>query len=79
MILLIVFGLLFGSIATASSKKKPKRTTRTVEGSYDTPVVGLVGFCPESDGVGCVSFSTRSRERFVTAKIVDAHGLPVFV
>lgn len=79
LIMFMVAGLLSASMTTAESKGAPKRTTRTVEGSYDSPVLTIVGFCAESDGIGCVSFTTGQNERFVTAKVVDAHGLPVFV
>ena len=79
LILLMVAGLIAGAAATAEAKKHPERNTRTVEGTYDSPVLGMYGECAESDGLGCVSFSTRAKERFVTAKVQDAHGLPVFV
>lgn len=79
LILFTALGLLAGVVATAEAKKKPQRTTRTVEGSYDSPVLGLLGKCAESDGLGCVSFSVGDKEHFVTAKVHDAHGLPVFV
>lgn len=79
LMVLMIFGLLVGSVATAESKRKPRRTTRTIEGSYASPAIFLYGSCANSDGVGCVSFTTGPNERFVTAKVVDAHGLPVFV
>ena len=77
-IMLMILGLVLGSVATAESKRKPKRTTRTIEGSYASPAIFLYGSCATSDGIGCVSFTTKANERFVTAKVVDAHGLPVF-
>ncbi len=79
LILFMVLGVIAGSVASAEAKKKPQRATRTVEGSYDSPVLGLYGECAGSHGVGCVSFSIEAKERFVTAKVHDAHGLPVFV
>lgn len=78
---LIVFmaaGLIAGSVATAEAKKKPQRTTRTVQASYDSPVLGIYARCGEP-GVGCTSFSGGPNERFITAKVEDAHGLPVYV
>ncbi len=75
----MVLSLVIGVVATAEAKKKPQRTTRTVEGSYDSPVLGMFGQCAGSHGVGCVSFLVGPKERFVTAKVHDAHGLPVFV
>jgi hypothetical protein len=77
--LLMIFGLVVGSVATAESKRKPQRTTRTIEGSYASPAIFLYGSCSASDGVGCVSFTTGPNERFVTAEVADEHGLPVFV
>ena len=74
----MVLGLVIGAVATAEAKKKPQRTTRTVEGSYDSPVLGIYAQCGEP-GVGCVSFSARQNERFLTAKAEDAHGLPAYV
>ena len=79
LIMLMVFGLVAGLMATAEARKKPQRATRTVEGSYDTPVLGMFGECAGSHGIGCVTFSVGAEERFVTAKVHDAHGLPVFV
>ena len=76
--LVLVLGLITGAVATAEAKKKPKRTSRTVEGSYDSPVLGIYARCGEP-GVGCTSFSAGSNERFVTAKVQDAHSLPVYV
>ncbi len=76
---LTIFSLVFGSVATAGPKRKPQRTTRTIEGSYAAPAIFVYGSCSDSGGVGCVSFTTGPNERFVTARAVDAHGLPVFV
>ena len=78
MMVVMIVGLVVGSVATAESKRKPQRTTCTIEGSYASPAIFLYGSCAESGGVGCVSFTTEANERFVTAKVVDAHGLPVF-
>ena len=75
----MVLGLIGGVFATAEAKKKPQRTARTVEGSYASPVLGLYGECAGTDGRGCVSFSVGAKERFVTAQVHDAHGLPVYV
>ena len=79
LVLSMVLGLLAGNVVAAEAKKKPQRITRTVEGSYDSPVLGMYGECAETDGIGCVSFVARAHEQYVTAKVHDAHGLPVFV
>ena len=79
LVLSMVLGLLAGNVMAAEAKKKPQRTTRTVEGSYASPVLGMYGDCAEQEGIGCVSFVAGEQERYLTAKVQDAHGLPVFV
>lgn len=78
----LILGLVAASLsapATAKKRKKPKRTERTVEGTYLTPSLIAVGGCGETNAIGCVVLTTGSTERFVTAKVTDAHGQPVFV
>ncbi len=70
--LLFVMILMLAQSATADAGAK-----RTVEGRYETPFVPFTGGCPQ--GGGCVSISTRAKESKFTAKVTDAHGLPVFV
>ena len=77
----LILGLLTGSVATAGAKKKtkPTRVERTVEGTYGalpSPVIG----CNDPFGPwACLVVKTRGTERFVTAKVTDTHGQPVFV
>src|SRR5688572_27216627 len=81
LILYMVLGLLAGSVATADAKRtrKPTRVERTIEenyGPYPAPVTG----CNEPlGGWACVVVPTGTNESFFTAKVMDAHGLPVFV
>lgn len=82
LILFMILGLIAGSVATAEAKKKTDRATRverTVEGRYGpypSPVTG----CNEPLGPWtCVTIPTRMHEAFLTAKVTDAHGQPVFV
>lgn len=82
LIVAVVLGVTVGSLTTAEAKKKqPARFERTVVdsyGPYPAPVTG----CNEPMGsYSCVSIATHlyPRERFFTAKVTDAHGLPVFV
>ena len=82
LILSLILGLMAGSLATAEAKKKEKgtRVQRTVEGSYEGPFVAQVTGCDLADRqFGCLSIVTKGRERFFTAKVSDAHGLPVQV
>jgi hypothetical protein len=77
----MVLGLIAGSVATAEAKgkKRPARVERTVEatyGPYPAPVTG----CNEALGkFYCLALETRVSEAFLTAKVTDAHGQPVFV
>lgn len=83
---LMVLGLIAGSVATAEAgkrTKKPIRRERTVKGSYVrqfVPFGSLVtGPCTPSDAHGCVVIETAPGESVFTAKVSDAHGQPVMV
>lgn len=75
----MVLGLMIGAVVTAEAKKRPPRVERTFTGSYKTPFVPFDAGCSPTDGRGCVTVHTRSRESFFTARVTDALGLPVFV
>ncbi len=79
---LLIFGLVAGALVApaeaAKKKKKPKRIERTVEGTYDSPNLVVLGSCPQSGGVGCVGFVTTPKDAFVAAEVTDQHGQPVF-
>lgn len=81
-ILFMVLGLVAGSVATAEAAKKtkqPTRVERTVEESYG-PFPAPVTGCNDLGGpFACAVIPTRTTEAFFTAKVTDAHGLPVFV
>ncbi len=80
-ILVMITGLVGGSVATAVAKKpERKRVERTVTGGYQGPFVAQVTGC-EMPGIqwGCLSIVTQGEEEFFTAKVSDAHGLPVQV
>jgi hypothetical protein len=79
---LVVTGLIAGAMAApaeAGKKKKPKRVTREVQGAYDAPALIVVGGCAQTGAIGCVSIVTGPKEKFLTAKINDAHGQAAFV
>ena len=82
LILVMVLGLIAGSVTTAEAAKKtrkPLRVERTVEasyGPYPSPVTGCNGVM---DPFACLILPTRASESFFTAKVTDLHGQPVFV
>lgn len=82
LIVLMVIGLIAGSVSTAQATRKPKSPApheRTVVGSYG-PLPAPVTGCNEALGSwACVTIPTRTNEAFFTAKVTDAHGLPVYV
>jgi hypothetical protein len=81
LIMLMIIGLVAGSVATAEAKDK-KRTTRderTVEGSYGPYPAPVTGCKAVISKFYCLAFRTRAGESFFTAKVTDAHGQPVFV
>lgn len=80
LVLMMVMGLVFGSIAGAEAKKKkPKKISRVAEGTYDAPSLLLVGTCTSSGAVGCVALISGPGETYVTAEVTDQTGQPVYV
>ncbi|HWC14694.1 MAG TPA: hypothetical protein VG929_08865 [Actinomycetota bacterium] len=81
LVLFMIMGLVVGSVTTAEAgkkkKKAPKKAERTVEGTYTSTGVIAVGFCSQTDAVNCVEIPSGANESFLTAKVTDAHGLPV--
>ena len=65
----------------AKQGSEPKRVERTVEGGYKGPYVPFTFHqCHPTEAWGCISVPTRTQEAFVTsAKVTDAHGLPIEV
>ena len=83
LILMMVIGLVFGSIATAEAGKKkkkpaaPVKTERTAQGSYTSTLVIAAGNCTQMDAINCPRIPSGSGETYLTAKITDANGLAV--
>jgi hypothetical protein len=58
--------------------KTPERSERTIHGSYG-PYPAPVTGCNEPLGSwACLIVRARPTEQFVTVKVTDAHGLPVY-
>jgi hypothetical protein len=80
-ITLLVLGLVFASLAgPAEAKKKKKKAPAPVvqTGTYQTPTLGIIGGCAQTDAEGCVSFGVPSTKLiYVSVNITDASGLPV--
>lgn len=84
LIMFMVLGLVAGSVATAEAKRKrPHRIERNVVGTYGTQFVPFSGLvtspCAQEGAIGCVTVEARAEEKFLTAKVTDAHGQPVLV
>ena len=81
MIMFMILGLVVGSVATAEAgkKKKPVKTTREAQGSYQAPTPVAAGGCAQTDAVGCVTIPSGPGEIYVTASVTDTTGLPVAV
>ena len=79
LVLFMIIGLVFGSIATAEAgKKKTKKVSRTVELTYAAPGFGTttasVGCSPALGSCGEVP--TGSTDRFLKITVTDATGTP---
>ena len=79
LVLLMILGLIAGSVATAEAKKRPRRVERTVEAGYTQGSYPLDDPYCWRPGGSCVRIEPRKGESFFTATAVDAHGLPVLV
>lgn len=78
--MLMIAILSVGSITVAEARKNPPRHERTVEGTYNgtwLPFGNRV--CASTGGVGCMTVTAKAGESYLTAKVTDAHGQPVFV
>ena len=84
LVMFMVIGLIFGSIATAEAgkKRKPKKVERTVELAYQTPspgMSGVFGACMAVlgvDGTACIDVPISGSEAFVSVSVTDATGQP---
>ena len=83
-VLCLILGLVFGSIATAEAGKKKKKKkksapyVRVVEGTYDRPAPGIGGVVTVSGQGGTLDAPSAANERFLSIEIVDDAGQPVY-
>jgi hypothetical protein len=61
-----------------AAKKKTKRTERTVEATYLGAPSSAIGACFRDHGIGCASFPSKPKERYVSIEIADTLLAPVF-
>ena len=77
LILVVTMAMTIGGIANVEATQSV-RSERTLRGSYrpyPSPATG----CNEALGSwACMIVRTRPTERFVSVKVTDAHGLPVY-
>jgi hypothetical protein len=75
----LVVGLLAGALAAPADARRHRKIEREMQGSYEMPALVIAGVCGQQDAIGCVTFPTTRRERWITElEITDQHGLPVF-
>ncbi len=80
LIMFMVLGLIAGAASTAgATKNRPKRVERTVEGNYGAVPEPFTGCNADRGSFACVVVDARPTEAFFSAKVMDAHGQPVFV
>ena len=75
-------GLLAGALvapaeAGKKKKRKPKKVTRTAEGVYGNPAIGIPGVAGTSSAGGAAEFALGAKERFISIEITDDGGQPV--
>ena len=77
LILMVVLGLVVGSVATAEAKKKKKKPApyvRVVEGTYDNPAPGIGGVVTLNGAGGTMEVATASNESYMSVEIIDDSG-----
>ena len=79
LIMIMVLGLIAGSVSTAGATKRPRRAERTVEGTYTVYPAPVTGCNSPLGTWACLIVDASPTEAFFTAKVADAHGRPVYV
>lgn len=82
LVLMMIMGLIFGSVATADAKKKKKKKAapyvRVVEGTYDNPAPGIGGVVTLNGAGGTMEVPTGANELFMNVEITDDSGQPAY-
>lgn len=65
-------------IAPAEAQKKTKRTERTAEATYYGAPSYATGICSRDRGIGCATFPSAPKEKYVSIEIADTLLAPVF-
>jgi hypothetical protein len=73
----IALGLVAGGVRSAEAKP-PARTERTIHGSYAAYPAPATGCNDPLGSWACMIVRARPTERFVSVKVTDTHGLPVY-
>lgn len=77
----VMLGLVAGAfVAPAEAgkkKRKPKRSERVAEGTYENPAIGVPGVVGTSSAGGAAEFGLAPSEKFVSVEIEDSAGRPV--
>lgn len=60
--------------AEAAKKRKPKKVSRTAEGTYANPALGIPGVVGSGAAGGAYEFGTMANENFIDIEITDAAG-----
>ena len=81
LILCMILGLIAGGATTAEAQQQApnKHGKRTVEGTYTVYPAPLTGCNSPLGTWACLIVDAKPTEAFLTAKVADAHGRPVYV
>ena len=82
---LLAVGLIAGAFmapAAEAGKKKKKSKPRVVTDTYDAPAVGVASpvvsgggsTCSGGTNIGCVEFTTSSKDKYVKIEVTDQSG-----
>lgn len=69
---------LLAVVSSAPAHASPEKVERTVVGRYDAYPAPVTGCNSALGPWACMIVPTRPTERFVTVKVRDTHGLPVY-
>lgn len=78
LIMTVTVAMVAGAVATAEAKQ-PRRSERTVQGSYQAYPTPITGCNSVAGSWACLIVQTRRTEAFFSATVADTHGQPVLV